>query len=570
MLSAPCQGKLEEVMPYTIELKELIKRVEATRTARVEKKKRGEEFPLLSLKEREERLKKYHPDFKEGSRKEIRVGPNKGYAISPEIVGLLEAKSRINPDVIDLTKIAYETDVLIIGGGGAGTAAALTVQENKAKVLIATKLRHGDANTMMAEGGIQAASKGTKDSPYYHYLDVLGGGHFKNVPELVYTLVTEAPKVHEWLESLGCMFTKFPDGRLKALHGGGTCRKRMHYSADITGAEIMRTLRDEARNRAEDIKVLEFSPAVELILNEHGHCAGAVLYNLETEEYFVVKAKAVVMATGGSGRLHIRGFMTTNHYGATGDGLILGYRAGVKLCFLHTVQYHPTGAVFPEQAEGLLITEKFRGAGANALNIDGEQFVNEREPRDVESASFIRECAEVRKGIPTPTGKVGIWLDSPMIDTLMGEGAVRREFPGKFILFKRFGIDISKEPMLVYPTLHYQNGGLEYNSRCETSIPGLFAAGEVSGGVHGENRLMGNSLLDVCVFGRIAGVNAALYAKEKAKEGRLTLDHVRRYHKKLEEARIITDRVAPMLLPDYSNPKVRERQLTTHYLGTIR
>jgi succinate dehydrogenase/fumarate reductase flavoprotein subunit len=557
-------------MPYTRELKELIKRVEATRPARVEKKRRGEEFPMLSLKEREERLRKYHPDFKEGSRREIRMGPNKGYAISPEIVDLLEAKSRVNPDVIDLNKIAYETDVLIIGGGGAGTAAALTAQEDGAKVLIATKLRHGDANTMMAEGGIQAASKGEKDSPYYHYLDVLGGGHFKNVPELVYTLVTEAPNVLAWLESLGCMFTKFPEGRLKALHGGGTSRKRMHYAADITGAEIMRTLRDEAKNRVEDIKVLEFSPAIELILNEHGHCAGAVLYNLETEEYFVVKAKAVIMATGGSGRLHIQQFMTTNHYGATGDGLVLGYRAGVRLCFLHTVQYHPTGAVFPEQAEGLLITEKFRGAGANVLNIDGKQFVNEREPRDVESASFIRECTEIGKGVPTPTGKVGIWLDSPMIDVLMGEGAVRREFPGKYILFKRFGIDITKEPMLVYPTLHYQNGGLEYNSRCETSIPGFFAAGEVSGGVHGENRLMGNSLLDVCVFGRIAGVNAALYAKEKAKDGRLTLDHVRRYHKELEEAGIITDRVAPMVLPDYSNPKVRERQLTAHYVGTIR
>jgi succinate dehydrogenase / fumarate reductase flavoprotein subunit/L-aspartate oxidase len=557
-------------MAYTRELKELIKRVEATRPARVEKKKRGEEFPSLSLKEREERLRKYHPDFKEGARREIRVGPNKGYAISPEIVDVLEAKSRVNPDVIDLTKIAYETDIFIIGGGGAGTAAALTAQENGAKVLIATKLRHGDANTMMAEGGIQAASKGEKDSPYYHYLDVVGGGHFNNVPELVYTLVTEAPKVLAWLESLGCMLTKLPEGRLKTLHGGGTCRKRMHYAADITGAEIMRTLRDEARNRVGDIKVLEFAPAVELILNEHGHCAGAVLYNLETEEYFLVKAKAVVMATGGSGRLHIQQFMTTNHYGATGDGLVLGYRAGVKLCFLHTVQYHPTGAVFPEQAEGLLITEKVRGAGANVLNIDGEQFVNEREPRDVESASFIRECAEIGKGVPTPTGKVGIWLDSPMIDILMGEGAVRREFPGKYILFKRFGIDITKEPMLVYPTLHYQNGGLEYNNRCETSIPGFFAAGEVSGGVHGENRLMGNSLLDVCVFGRIAGVNAALYVKEKAKEGKLTLDHVRRYHKALEEAGIVTDRVAPMILPDYSNPKVRERQLTAHYLGTIR
>jgi succinate dehydrogenase / fumarate reductase flavoprotein subunit/L-aspartate oxidase len=557
-------------MPYTQELKELIKKVEATRPERIEKKRRGEEFPPLSLKEREERLRKYHPDFVEGARKEIRVGPNKGYAISPEIVRLLEAKSRVNPDTIDLTKIAYETDVLIIGGGGAGTAAALTAQENGAKVLIATKLRHGDANTMMAEGGIQAASKGEKDSPYYHYLDVLGGGHFNNVPELVYTLVTEAPNVLAWLESLGCMLTKLPEGRLKTLHGGGTCRKRMHYAADITGAEIMRTLRDEARNRSEDIKVLEFSPAVELILNEHGHCAGAVLYNLETEEYFLVKAKAVIMATGGSGRLHIQQFMTTNHYGATGDGLVLGYRAGVKLCFLHTVQYHPTGAVFPEQAEGLLITEKVRGAGANVLNIDGEQFVNEREPRDVESASFIRECSEIGKGIPTPTGKVGIWLDSPMIDFLMGEGAVRREFPGKYILFKRFGIDITKEPMLVYPTLHYQNGGLEYNSCCETSIPGFFAAGEVSGGVHGENRLMGNSLLDVCVFGRIAGVSASLYAKEKTKDGRLTLDHVRRYHKELEEAGIVTDRVAPMILPDYTDPKVRERQLTAHYVGTIR
>jgi succinate dehydrogenase/fumarate reductase flavoprotein subunit len=176
------------------------------------------------------------------------------------------------------------------------SAAALAAQENGARVLIATKLRHGDANTMMAEGGIQAATKGTKDSPYYHYLDVLGGGHFKNVPELVYTLVTEAPKVLSWLESLGCMFTKFPEGTLKALHGGGTCRKRMHYAADITGAEIMRTLRDEAKNRAEHIKVLEFSAAVELILNEHGHCAGAVLYNqpwswhIDSEDIHMVEA----------------------------------------------------------------------------------------------------------------------------------------------------------------------------------------------------------------------------------------------------------------------------------------
>ncbi|MBW2123566.1 MAG: FAD-binding protein, partial [Deltaproteobacteria bacterium] len=541
-------------MSYTEELKRLIKRVEATRMARVERKRRGEEYPMLSLAEREERLRKYHPDFVEGARREIRVGPNKGYAISPEIADLLESRSRIDPDKVDLSRIDYETDVLILGGGGAGTSAALVAQEQGAKVILATKLRHGDANTMMAEGGIQAASKGTKDSPYFHYLDIMGGGHFKNVPELVRTLVMEAPRVLGWLEDLGCMFSKFEDGRLKTLHGGGTCRKRMHYAADITGAEIMRTLRDEARNRAEDITVLEFVPAVELILNERGHCAGALLYNLETEEYLVVKAKAVVIATGGSGRLHIQGFMTTNHYGATGDGLILGYRVGVKVCFLHTVQYHPTGAVFPEQAEGLLITEKFRGAGANILNIDGEQFVYEREPRDVESACFIRECTEVGKGVPTPTGKFGVWLDSPMIDILRGAGTVEKEFPGKHILFKRYGIDISKEPMLVYPTLHYQNGGLEITAECETTVPGLYVSGEVSGGVHGENRLMGNSLLDVTVFGRIAGKNAAVYAREKAEDAPLTLDHVKRHHKEIEEAGIETGQISPMLLPDYSNP----------------
>ncbi len=554
---------------YPPELKELIKRVEQTRPARVEAKKRGEEFRELSLQEREERLK-FHPDYKEDTRREIGVGPNKGYAISPEIVDLLEAKSRVDPDHVDLSEIEYETDVLIIGGGGAGTAAALLAQEQGGKVIIATKLRHGDANTMMAEGGIQGATKGSKDSPYYHYLDVIGGGHFKNDPELVYTLVTEAPKVIAWLESLGMMFTKSEAGTLMTLHGGGTSRKRLHYAADITGAEIMRTLRDEARNRIGDIRVLEFSAAVELILNEHGHCAGAVLYNMETEEYFNVKAKAVVLATGGSGRLHIQGFMTTNHYGATGDGLILGYRAGVKLSFLHTVQYHPTGAVFPEQAEGLLITEKFRGAGANVLNIDGEQFVNEREPRDVEAASLIRECLVVGKGVLTPMGKFGVWLDSPMIDMLRGEGTVRREFPGKHILFRRYEIDIAKEPMLVYPTLHYQNGGLEFTPECETTVPGLFVAGEVTGGVHGENRLMGNSLLDVCVFGQIAGKNASIYAKERAKEGKLSLEHIRKYNREVEEAGISSERVAPMFLPDYSNPEVKERQLTAHYVGTIR
>lgn len=556
-------------MPYPDSLKQLIKVVESTREERVARKLKNEEVPFLSLDERAEMLH-HHPDVKEEGRREIKVGPSKGYRVAHEMADLLEASSRVDPSKIDLSRWDYETDVLVIGGGGAGTSAAILASQQGANVIIATKLRHGDANTMMAEGGIQAASKGHKDSPYYHYLDVMGGGHFKNVPELVETLCTQAPSAIKWLEGLGCNFSKFDDGTLKTIHGGGTSRKRMHFAADITGAEMMRTVRDEARNRADKIKVVEFSPAVELILNEHGNCAGAVLYNLETEEYTVVKAKAVVMATGGCGRLHIQGFMTTNHYGATADGIVMGYRAGVPVCFLHTVQYHPTGIVFPEQAEGILITEKFRGSGANLVNIEGQQFVNEREPRDVEAASIIKECTKVGKGVPTPTGKFGIWLDSPMIDMLSGEGTVEREFPGKFILYKRFGIDISKEPMLIYPTLHYQNGGLEFENTGKTSIPGLFVAGEVGGGIHGENRLMGNSLLDIMVFGRIAGRTAADYVNNGVKDGALSLDHVAKYNADIETEGVGNGRVAPMLLPDYTEPHTREKQLTTEYLGTLR
>ncbi len=556
-------------MPYPEELKKLIKVVESTREDRVKRKKAGEEIPFLSLDERKERLK-HHPDFKEEGRRELKVGPSKGKQVPHEIADLLEARSRLDPDKANLADITMETDVLVIGGGGAGTSAALLAQEQGAKVVLATKLRHGDANTMMAEGGIQAATKGEKDSPYFHYLDVMGGGHFTNVPEIVEKLVNDAPDAIHWLKNLGCNFTQVEDGRLATMHGGGTSRKRMHYAADITGAEIMRTIRDEARNRVDDITVLEFSPAIELLRNDKGQCAGAVLYNMETEEYLVVKAKAVVMATGGSGRLHVQGFMTTNHYGATADGLVLGYRAGVPIAFLHTVQYHPTGVAFPEQAEGILITEKFRGSGANLVNIDGHQFVNEREPRDVEAASIILECTDKAKGVPTPSGKVGIWLDSPMIEMLEGEGTVKREFPGKYILFKRFGIDISKEPMLIYPTLHYQNGGLEFQADATTALPGFFAAGEVSGGVHGANRLMGNSLLDIIVFGREAGKNAGQFALNEAKDGEITLDHVREFHKELEAADVGLDRVSPMLLPNYTPGEVKKRQWTANYEGTIR
>jgi succinate dehydrogenase / fumarate reductase flavoprotein subunit/L-aspartate oxidase len=338
----------------------------------------------------------------------------------------------------------------------------------------------------------------------------------------------------------------------------------------MTGAEIMRILRDEARNRSEDITLLEFSPAVELLLDEEGKCAGAILYNLETEEYSVVQAKAVIMASGGFGRLHIQGFATTNHYGATMDGVVMAYRAGVKNCLMHSTQYHPTGAAYPEQNVGLLITEKTRGLGAHVVNRDGEQFCFPLEPRDVESACFIRECMERGKGVTTPTGRMGVWLDSPMIDILLGPGTVEKELPAKFIQFKRYGIDISKEPMLVYPTLHYQNGGIDIDEHARTKLPGFFASGEVIGGIHGDNRLMGNSLQDILTFGRRAGKAAADYVKGGVVLKRLSLDHVAQFEEELKKAGIGNPGIAPMLLPDYTTEVVKERQWTVYYQGTLR
>jgi succinate dehydrogenase/fumarate reductase flavoprotein subunit len=323
------------------------------------------------------------------------------------------------------------------------------------------------------------------------------------------------------------------------------------------------------RNHPDKVTVLEFMPAVELLLDEKGRCAGGVLYNLETEEYFTVKAKAVLITTGGYGRLHIRGFDTTNHYGATGDGLVIAYRAGAKLLYMDSVQYHPTGAVFPEQIAGFLITEKIRGAGGQPLNKFGDLFVFPREPRDVESASFIRECLERHNGIQTPSGRWGVWLDSPVIDIIQGQGYLLKNFPAMVRQFIRYNIDINKEPMLVYPSLHYQNGGVEINDRCETNIAGLFVAGEASGGVHGRNRLMGNSVLDYNVFGRRAGIYAAEYVKTAAL-GKLSLEHINAYEAELKKAGIKTDRVAPVLLPSYTPEDVRRRQLTAHYEGTLR
>ncbi len=548
-------------MGYTPEMKELIKKVEATRPERVARSRRGENFPALSLEERAVVLDKFHPDYQKEGRRALKVGPDKGLVVPEEIARVMESRSMLRPDKVDLSKPDFETDILILGAGGGGTSAALMATDAGLSVIMATKLRHGDANTMMAEGGIQGATQEC-DSPFYHYMDTIGGGHFTNQPDLVAALAHDAPLSIAWLESLGMMFNKLPDGRLDSRHFGGSSRKRMQSSGDMTGAEIMRVLRDEARNRRDKIRVLEFCPAVEMILDEAGKCAGAILYNMETREFFITRAKAVIIATGGNGRLHIKGFATTNHYGATMDGVVMAYRAGVGTTCLPSTQYHPTGVAYPEQNVGLLITEKVRGLGAHVLNKEGAQFCFPLEPRDVESAELIKEAVEVGKAVVTPTGRFGLWLDSPMIDLLHGEGTVRKELPAKFIQFERHGIDISKEPMLVYPTLHYQNGGIAINAACETVVPGLYSAGECTGGLHGENRLMGNSLQDVITFGRRAGISAAKYVQGGVELKKPSLDHVVKFEKELGEAGVSDAIVAPILLPDYSTDEVTARRLS--------
>lgn len=525
---------------YTPEMLGLIKTVEQTRGKRLK-----EAFPRLTAVEKTNILQSYHPDYMTDSMRPVKVGPNAGGEMPHELVDVLESRSMVDVDAISLENMVYDVDVLVIGGGGAGTSAALLAAEVGADVLLATKLRHGDANTMMAEGGIQAADK-ENDSPALHYLDAMGGGGFENIPELVNALVQDAPICIQWLESLGCMFSKYPDGTMNTIHGGGTSRKRMHFAHDYTGAEIMRTLRDEARNRG--IRAVEFSPAVELIKDTHGQCAGAVLYNLETEQYLVVRAKTVIITTGGSGRLHINDSPTTNHYGATADGLVMAYRAGARLIFLDATQFHPTGVAFPEQIVGQLVTEKVRGLGAQLVNIHGEQFIYPLETRDVVSSAIIRECRERQKGIAVPSGH-GVWLDSPMIEIINGKGTIEKELPAMFRQYIRFGINMAENPIIVYPTLHYQNGGVLINEYAESEVPNLYVAGEASGGVHGRNRLMGNSLLDIIVFGRRAGKSAAERAKT-VKLGKLTLDHTKRFNEELAKQGL-GQRVAPLLLPDY-------------------
>lgn len=503
----------------------------------------------MSAEDKDQLLKAFHPDYREDQFEELKVGANKGEKVNHELAAILQGHSRMKADDVDLEHPDYDTDVLIIGGGGAGCAAAIEADEAGADVLIVTKLRVGDANTMMAEGGIQGADK-PGDSPAQHFLDAYGGGHYAAKKELVYKLVTEGPDALRWLTDLGVEFDKDEDGNMITIHGGGTSRKRMHAARDYTGAEIMRTLRDEVQCR--QIPIVDYTAAIELIQDENGKAAGAVLLNTTTKELKVARAKTVIIATGGAGRLHYQKFPTSNHYGATADGLVLAYHCGALLKYPDTLQYHPTGAAYPAQILGALVTEKVRGLGAKVINVDGEVFVHPLETRDVEAAAVIRECTARDKGLKLEGGGQGVWLDTPMIEKKHGEGTILAKIPAMFKMFDKYGIDMRKEPIIIYPTLHYQNGGLDINTDCEvTGVENLFSAGEVVGGIHGRNRLMGNSLLDVVVFGRDVGRVAAARAKSMDLVGKLNLSHIEAFEKQLQDAGIESDTLSPKLFPNY-------------------
>ena len=495
-------------------------------------------------------LKQHHPDYRDSGFRDLRIGANKGDRVTHEFADLLESFSSLDHSGISLEP-EVTTDVLVLGGGGAGVTAALFAANQGARVLLATKLRLGNSNTIMALGGMQAAVT-EQDSPVKHFADTMSAGGFAGNRQLVRALVEDAPAIVAWLLQIGVNFDREANGDLAARMAAGMSAPRILSIGDHTGLNLMKVLKDELR-KSERVELSEFTPAVELTTNDTGACNGAILYDLDRRRHFVVKARAVILATGGAGRLHNQGFPTSNNFGATGDAIVMAYRAGARMDGLDSFQYHPTGVMFPEHMVGVLVTEAIRGLGAHLVNARGERFINELETRDVVAAAIIRECAS-GNGVRTPSGKTGVWLDMPVLEELCGQGTLRKRFPALFKKFMRVRIDVAKRPLLVYPTLHYQNGGVLIDAAGESTIRNLFVAGEAAGGIHGRNRAMGNALLDIFVFGRRAGLAAA--GRMGQHPGKPTLKHVADYYGRLKSLRISSVAKSPTLFPEFIVDKI--------------
>jgi succinate dehydrogenase / fumarate reductase flavoprotein subunit len=418
----------------------------------------------------------------------------------------------------------YEThshDVLVIGAGGAGLRAAIEASAQGASVGLVCKSLLGKAHTVMAEGGVAAALANVdpKDDWRTHFHDTMHGGKMLNNWRMAQLHAQEAPDRVRELEHWGALFDRTKDGKIMQRAFGGHTWKRLAHIGDRTGLELIRTLQDKGIHSGMDVYM---ECTITHLLKDGERISGAFGYWRESGRFVVFKAKAIILATGGIGKSYK---VTSNSWEYTGDGHALAYEAGAELIDMEFVQFHPTGMVWPPSVKGVLVTEAVRGEGGILRNRNGGRFMEKYDPermelstRDIVARSIY---TEVQEGRGTPHG--GAYLDI----SHRGAEYVKKKLPSMYHQFMEFAqIDITKEPMEVFPTTHYVMGGVRVDADTTGStVPGLFAAGEVAGGMHGANRLGGNSLSDLIVFGRRAGLGAAQYANE-LRDNTLKIDDV--------------------------------------------
>ena len=408
----------------------------------------------------------------------------------------------------------YETrehDVLIIGAGGAGLRATIAATENGLSVGIVTKSLLGKAHTVMAEGGIAAAvgNVDPEDSWRQHFIDTLKSGKFLNNWQMAEIFTKEAPERVYELEQWGALFNRTPQGKISQRPFGGHTHRRLCHVGDRTGLEMIRTLQEKVL--ATDARVYMETTVTKLLKDGGGRVVGALAYTRESGSFVHFKVKAVVMATGGWGRIFK---VTSNSWEGTGDGCVLAYDAGAELVDMEMVQFHPTGMVWPPGVRGIMVTEGVRGEGGVLRNAEGERYMERYDPekKELSTRDVVARAnyTEVTEGRGSEHG--GVYLDI----THLGYEGIMKKLPTMHEQFLKLAdIDIAKEPMEVFPTVHYTMGGIKVDPEtCATNVPGLFAAGECAGGLHGANRLGGNSLSDLLVFGRRAGMGAAEYIEQ--------------------------------------------------------